>query len=272
MARARNIKPGFFTNELLVELSFEYRLLFIGLWTLADKDGRLEDRPKRIKMNVFPADNVDVDAGLSDLQRQGFLTRYVVDGVACIQIINWDKHQSPHHTEKASVLPPFDNGGLTVKQQKQDGGNPPDSLIHRFTDSPIPESSVVESGDNSPSTTTAGRVCARLRQAGVASVNPSNPKLLALLAAGLTEAELADLAAEPASKGKGFAWLLAAAEGRRRDAAQTGALPQARASPAYRTARQEAADTIAGLTGRAGNGNHGSGPERDITGESSRVA
>ena len=65
MARARNIKPSFFTNEDLVELPFEDRLLFIGLWTLADREGRLEDRPKRIKMAVFPADNVDVDASLA---------------------------------------------------------------------------------------------------------------------------------------------------------------------------------------------------------------
>ena len=45
MARARNIKPGFFKNELLVGLPYEYRLLFIGLWTIADRDGRFEDRP-----------------------------------------------------------------------------------------------------------------------------------------------------------------------------------------------------------------------------------
>ena len=44
MARARNIKPGFFKNELLVGLPYEYRLLFIGLWTIADRDGRFEDR------------------------------------------------------------------------------------------------------------------------------------------------------------------------------------------------------------------------------------
>ncbi len=59
MARARNIKPGFFRNAELVELPFEARLLFIGLWTIADREGRLEDRPKQIKMEVFPADNVD---------------------------------------------------------------------------------------------------------------------------------------------------------------------------------------------------------------------
>lgn len=39
MARARNIKPGFFTNDELVELPFEVRSLFIGLWAIADREG-----------------------------------------------------------------------------------------------------------------------------------------------------------------------------------------------------------------------------------------
>ena len=130
MARARNIKPGFFTNEDLVELSFEFRLLFIGLWTLADKDGRLEDRPKKIKMEVFPADNVDIDAGLAALAAHGFIRRYVAGGLRCIEVLNWAKHQSPHHTEKASTLPvPVDNGESTVSPRKDLRGNPPDSLI-----------------------------------------------------------------------------------------------------------------------------------------------
>lgn len=130
MARARNIKPGFFTNEDLVELSFEVRLLFIGLWTLADKDGRLEDRPKKIKMEVFPADNVDIDAGLNALARMGFIRRYEADGLRCVEVLNWAKHQSPHHTEKASTLPaPLDNGESTVNPPKDLRGNPPDSLI-----------------------------------------------------------------------------------------------------------------------------------------------
>ena len=54
MARARNIKPGLFSNEVIAELPAFDRLLFIGLWCLADREGRLEDRPKRIKMELFP--------------------------------------------------------------------------------------------------------------------------------------------------------------------------------------------------------------------------
>ena len=141
--RARNIKPGFFENDLLVEMPFEFRLLFIGLWTMADKSGRLEDRPKKIKMCVFPADDVDVNRGLTDLSRHGFIQRYEVDGSKYIQVVNWKKHQKPHHTEKESVIPPLNNGEETVNPHNQDRGNPPDSLI---PDSLIPDSLIPDSG------------------------------------------------------------------------------------------------------------------------------
>lgn len=144
MARSRNIKPGFFTNEDLVELDFATRLLFAGLWTVADKAGRLQDRPKKIKIDVFPADNLDIDAMLSALHNGGFIVRYEVDGGKFIQITNWNKHQNPHHTEKNSVIPAQPNGDLTVKQplrnvnaRLHNGGNPADSLI---PDSLIPDS------------------------------------------------------------------------------------------------------------------------------------
>lgn len=130
MARARNIKPGFFTNEELVELPFSTRLLFIGMWTIADRAGRLEDRPKRIKMAVFPADDVDVDDALNQLQASGFLLRYEVDGARYIQILAFDKHQNPHKDEKQSSIPaPYEHHASTVQTPYKHGGNPADSLI-----------------------------------------------------------------------------------------------------------------------------------------------
>lgn len=145
MARARNIKPGFFTNEELVELDFATRLLFIGLWTEADREGRLDDRPKRIKMSLFPADNVDVDVMLGALEGRGFIRRYTVDSLKYIQIVNFSKHQNPHHTERKSVIPPESNGGsqgvngeLTVNPPLSNGEYLADSPNHEslFTDSP----------------------------------------------------------------------------------------------------------------------------------------
>lgn len=105
MARARGIKPGFFRNADLAELQVEARLLFIGLWTLADREGRLEDRPKQIKMEVFPADSLDVEPMLEQLHKAGFITRYEVAGVKYAQVVNFTKHQTPHHKEVSSEIP-----------------------------------------------------------------------------------------------------------------------------------------------------------------------
>ena len=124
MARARNIKPGFFRNADLVELSFESRLLFIGLWTLADRAGRLEDRPKQIKMELFPADNVDCNAALDDLASTGMVARYTVDGVRYLQVVNFTKHQNPHRDEKASSIPePIEHDANTVQTPCEDDAN-----------------------------------------------------------------------------------------------------------------------------------------------------
>jgi hypothetical protein len=143
MARARNIKPGFFANEELVELEFSTRLLFIGLWTIADREGRLEDKPKRIKMALFPADNLDVDEALDGLQKHGFIQRYEVDGGQYIQILAFSKHQNPHRDEKQSTIPaPCEHRASTVQTQDKHSSNRADSLIPDplNSDSLIPES------------------------------------------------------------------------------------------------------------------------------------
>lgn len=113
MARARNIKPSFFLNEDIVELPCEARLLFIGLWTLADREGRLENRPKKIKMSLFPADDINVSEQLSNISKFGFIELYNADDTDVIQITNFVKHQTPPGLEKDSELPD-QNGVYTV--------------------------------------------------------------------------------------------------------------------------------------------------------------
>lgn len=109
MARIRTIKPMFFLNEQVAALPFEWRLLFIGLWTQADREGRLEDRPARLKASLFPYDNLDIADGLGSLQRAGLILRYVVGGTALISIPTWKKHQQPHIREANSEFPPPDH-------------------------------------------------------------------------------------------------------------------------------------------------------------------
>ncbi|MDQ1962769.1 hypothetical protein NUU80_16155 [Cronobacter sakazakii] len=107
MARSRNIKPGFFTNDELAECSPLARLLFAGLWTIADKEGRLDDRPKKVKALVLPFDNVDCDELLQQLHDRKFIQRYQVQDGAYIQITNWKKHQNPHCKEAPSEIPEY---------------------------------------------------------------------------------------------------------------------------------------------------------------------
>lgn len=159
MARARNIKPGMFRNEDLAECSIWARYLWPGLWTIADREGRIEDRPKRIRAELLPFDLVDVEPLLDELEAGGFIRRYQVNGRRYIQIVNFLRHQNPHGTEKDSDIPdedgyctvhergksgcitgtchkvpvsaPESNSALTVKEPLDN------ALIHRFTDSPI---------------------------------------------------------------------------------------------------------------------------------------
>lgn len=105
MARARNIKPGFFKNELLVQCSPHARLLFAGLWCWADRAGRLEDRPVRLRAEIFPYEDVDVSALLDELADKGFVLRYEVAGRKYIQINTFQSHQSPHVKEPESIIP-----------------------------------------------------------------------------------------------------------------------------------------------------------------------
>ena len=154
MPRSRNIKPALFKNELLGEGDPLLTILFAGLWCLADRDGKLEDRPKRIKAEIFPyRDLPDFNGYLTVLQQLGFIDRYVVDGEAIIKVLEFTKHQSPHKTEKGSELPdkpinsgpekitedaPLDNGSLP-----EDAALIPDSL-NLIPDSLIPDSLIPE--------------------------------------------------------------------------------------------------------------------------------
>lgn len=106
MARARNIKPALFKNEILGVADPLYTLLFEGLWILADREGRVEDRPLRIKGEIFPyREGIDMNAMLEWLQAEGFIKRYQSGIVKCIAIINFAKHQNPHKNESESELP-----------------------------------------------------------------------------------------------------------------------------------------------------------------------
>ena len=105
MLRSRSIKPEIFVNEKLAECEPLARLLLMGLWCMADREGRLEDCPKRIKAEILPYDECDTDWLLNQLAEHNFILRYEVDGKRYIQVVNFAEYQKPHHKEPPSMIP-----------------------------------------------------------------------------------------------------------------------------------------------------------------------
>lgn len=144
MARSRNIKPAFFTNDELAEISPLGRLLFIGLWTIADCNGNIEWREKRIKAQLMPYDDCDVKEIMINLDKSGFVRFYSDGDSIYVNVVNFDKHQNPHKNErdKGSDIPEYsesmrqaiDLSTLAINRDKsglnhdEDGTNPADSL------------------------------------------------------------------------------------------------------------------------------------------------
>ena len=105
MARIRTVKPEFWTDEKVVELSFAARLLFIGLWNFADDEGRLVYSPKRLKMQIFPADDLDISELFGEIRGKKLAAFYEVDNVEYLQVTGFAKHQKIDK-RSASKLPP----------------------------------------------------------------------------------------------------------------------------------------------------------------------
>ncbi len=128
--RARNLKPGFFKNEDLAACGPWGMLLFEGLWLLADRSGRLEDRPSRIRVEIFPyAPRTNVVALLSALESKKFIVRYEVNCIKYIQVEGFCKHQNPHVNEALSTIPAPCSVSPKAVPSTVPLGLTPDSLI-----------------------------------------------------------------------------------------------------------------------------------------------
>lgn len=106
MARMRSLRPDYFLREDMADVSLEAHFLLAGLAVLADRDGRLLDRPRTIKAQVFPFREVDIDAALAELCRARAVVRYGADGKRVIALLTWEDDQTPHPKETSLGLPP----------------------------------------------------------------------------------------------------------------------------------------------------------------------
>jgi hypothetical protein len=119
LSRTRLIRPGFFKHGELFDAEREtglpLRVAFAGLWTVADREGRFIWKPRDIKPDVLPHDEVDFGQVLDALHDHGFVVRYRIGSKEYGSIPSWREQQPVHKTEQPSKLPsPLDNGAVTV--------------------------------------------------------------------------------------------------------------------------------------------------------------
>lgn len=107
MPRIRNIKPDFWTDEKLVELSPWARLLFVGLWNFADDEGYMPYSPRKIKMQVFPADALEISVLLNALLKARLIELFDSEEGRVLHISHWDRHQKVSNPT-ASKIARFD--------------------------------------------------------------------------------------------------------------------------------------------------------------------
>lgn len=109
MGRIRTIKPSFFKHEELFEAEkasgLPLRVAFSGLWTVADRDGRFAWKPRALKTDVLPYDDVDFEVVLEALAKFGFVVKYTVSGRVFGYIPTFSDHQVINPRESKSAIP-----------------------------------------------------------------------------------------------------------------------------------------------------------------------
>lgn len=96
MSRIRAIKPELWASEQVISCSPLSRLLFIGLWNYCDDNGVHQASYIRIKAEVFPGDNLDINEiknCINELINNRLIREYMVDDIAYWIVTGWKKHQ-----------------------------------------------------------------------------------------------------------------------------------------------------------------------------------
>lgn len=107
MARIRTVKPEFFTHEGIFDAEEQtglpLRIAFIGLWCIADREGKFRWEPRRIGVQILPYDKVSFADILNALHKHGFIIRSGCGSYG--KIPSFLEHQCPNIRECKSAIP-----------------------------------------------------------------------------------------------------------------------------------------------------------------------
>lgn len=201
------------------------RLFYVSLWCEADREGRLEWKPRTLKMRYLPADECDVEAIGQELVRAGVIDLYEADGKTYAQIPGFKKHQVINNREAPSTIPEpktttRDDASVTRESGRKEGreGKGKEDASKDDANSCAPEASPIK-------TTRIGLLCKRIRQdAKLMGVNPMDPRLIALLESGYTDDEIFAVCSEAAEGQKSWPWAFTVVQARK---AEAGGVKQA---------------------------------------------
>jgi hypothetical protein len=105
--RIRTVKPEFWISEKVGKLSRDARLVFIGLFNMADDEGRFRAATSMVAGALLPYDDDGsrvVRHAMDELERRGLIRTYVVDDCSYGFITGFAEHQAIDRP-KASKLP-----------------------------------------------------------------------------------------------------------------------------------------------------------------------
>lgn len=109
MPRQRMVKPDFFDSGSLAACTIPARLVFIGLWVVADDKGNMKFEERKLMRQLFPYDDIDPRAlivWLAELEEVGCIKVYEPHGDVCISIPNFSVYQTVKNPSKTTVPAP----------------------------------------------------------------------------------------------------------------------------------------------------------------------
>ena len=126
MARRRMIDPGIWQSESFASLSVLGRLVFIGLFSQADDEGRGRAKPVYIKSTLLPYDEdirvADIDKTLSEIGSKMSVTFYTFAGSQYYSLDKWTVYQRVDKPQQSKIPPPESAENDTPELIENDSG------------------------------------------------------------------------------------------------------------------------------------------------------
>ncbi len=119
MARKRMIDPSIWQSEDFGKLSNLAKIIFIGLFSLADDEGRGRANPTYLKSSLFPYNeamrSTDVEVALSEISRNMSVIFYSCDGNSYYSLLSWNTFQKIDKA-KESKIPAFEEDNQEIRR------------------------------------------------------------------------------------------------------------------------------------------------------------